>query len=398
MLAIRAAKAFDGERVLQDGATVLVDDGRIMGVEPAAFAVPDAVDVIDIAGGTVLPGLVNCHVHLCGDSGVGALERLAGFDPDHLQAVIDTSLADELAAGVCTVRDLGDQQWAVVDRRDRTPPATVGPHIVASGPPITSVRGHCWAMGGETAGVDAMRAAVRERAERRVDVVKVMASGGNTTPGTDIAACQFTLEELRAAVDEAHRLGLPITAHAHARAAVDQAIEAGVDGIEHCTCLGAGGVDFSPQLMSLLAEREIVVCPTLGRAPGAMPPPQVLEMQARFGITYEGRLSDVAAAHRAGVHLVSGDDSGIGPAKRHGVYPESVIDLHAGGVPVRDVLASATSAAAAACGVGDRKGRLAPGFDADILAVDGDLTADIAALRAVAMVIAGGAIALDNRP
>ena len=193
MLAIRAARAFDGQELRPDGAVVFVDDGRIAGVEAAGAALPDGVELIDVPNGTLLPGLVNAHVHLCGDSDNGALERLPELSADQLHAVIETALARQLASGVTTVRDLGDDRWAVVDRRDRAGP-NHGPHIVASGPPITSVGGHCWMMGGEVAGEDALRAAVRERAERRVDVVKVMASGGTMTPGTDVAACQFTLD------------------------------------------------------------------------------------------------------------------------------------------------------------------------------------------------------------
>ena len=396
MLAIRASRAFDGQELWPYGAVVFVEDGKIAGVEPAGTAVPDGVELIDVPNGTVLPGLVNAHVHLCGDSDNGALERLPEFSPDHLQAVIDTALAQQLASGVTTVRDLGDDRWAVVDRRDRPGP-NHGPHIVASGPPITSVGGHCWMMGGEVAGEAALRAAVRERAERRVDVVKVMASGGNMTPGTDIAACQFTLDELRCVVEESHGLGLPVTAHAHALAAVEQAVEAGVDGIEHCTCLTEHGVELSEDLMRRLREREIVVCPTLGRAPDAVLSPRIQEMLARFGMTFEGRQALYASVLAAGVQVISGDDAGITQGKRHGFFPEAVLDLVAGGAPVTDALVSATSSAARACGVGDRKGRFRAGFDADVLVVDGDVSTDPTALRSVAMVLVGGATVVDHR-
>ena len=221
MLAMRAARAFDGQELRPEGAVVFVEDGRIVGVEAAGAALPDGVEIVDLPNATLLPGLVNAHVHLCGDSENDALERLPQFSADHLHAVIETALVQQLGSGVTTVRDLGDDRWSVVDRRDRAA-ANHGPRIVASGPPITSVGGHCWMMGGEVAGEGALRAAVQERAERRVDVVKVMASGGNMTPGTDITACQFTLEELRCVVEESHGLGLPVTAHAHALVAVER--------------------------------------------------------------------------------------------------------------------------------------------------------------------------------
>jgi imidazolonepropionase-like amidohydrolase len=182
--------------------------------------------------------------------------------------VIDTALRSHLAAGVTTVRDLGDRRWSVLERRDRAndDAADVAiPTILASGPPITSIRGHCWQMGGEAQGAVALRAAIRERAERRVDVVKIMSSGGVTTAGTDLPACQFPHDEVALLVDEAHAAGLPVTVHAHGLAAIEQAIEAGVDGIEHCACLTPSGMDMRDSLLEFLAQRRIAVCPAAPR-------------------------------------------------------------------------------------------------------------------------------------
>src|SRR3954447_3534077 len=200
----RAARAFDGERVLPDGALVLVDDGRIVGVEPATAPAPAHCPVTDLPGATVLPGLIDAHVHLCADNGPRALDQLPELSDDELDAIVAASMAEQLASGVTAVRDLGDARWAVVDRhRDHAD----GPTVVGSGPPITCPDGHCAGMGGEAAGEEGLRRAVVERAERGVDVIKVMTSGGGMTLGTDVTACQFTLAELRALVDEAHRVG-----------------------------------------------------------------------------------------------------------------------------------------------------------------------------------------------
>jgi imidazolonepropionase-like amidohydrolase len=161
------------------------------------------------------------------------LERTAGISLEEVDAVVVGSLQRHLAAGVTTVRDLGDRQFSVVERRDAQRQVDDGlPWILASGPPITTPGAHCGYLGGEVSGADKIVAAVRERVERRVDVVKVMASGGMVTTGSDVFNPQFSSEELRLLVEQAHAAGLPVTAHAHAAAAVDQAVAVGVEGIE----------------------------------------------------------------------------------------------------------------------------------------------------------------------
>ncbi|MGY1696169.1 amidohydrolase family protein [Geodermatophilus sp. SYSU D00814] len=385
MRAYRAERAFDGERVLPGGALVLVEDGRILAVQPAGSAPPDGVPVVERPGATLLPGLVDTHVHLCGDAGPRALDQLPELTPDEVDATVARSLQQHLAAGVTTVRDLGDIDWAVVDRAPRT-----GPTVVAAGPPITSPGGHCWAMGGQARGVEALRAAVRERAGRGAGVVKLMASGGLLTPGTDATTCQFTDAEVRAVVDEAHRLGLPVTAHAYPLAAIRQVVAAGVDGIEHALCLDGTDWGIPPDLTADLARAGTAVCPTLGTTPGSVPAPPARELFTRLGLTQEARAAECARLHRAGVTLVSGVDAGITPGKPHGIVGRAVASLAGGGVPAPEALATATSAAARACGLGGRTGRLAPGLDADLLLVDGDPTADPLALERVALVVSRG--------
>jgi imidazolonepropionase-like amidohydrolase len=386
--AIRARHAYDGESFLGAGATVLVEDGSIIGVESYGFQVSRPCLVTGYEG-TLLPGLIDAHTHLVADSGVSALDRVAGYSAEEIEAVISRALRDQLLAGVTTVRDLGDRRFCVLDRRDRQRSGSVTePTIVASGPPLTSKDGHCHYMGGEVSGADEIIGAVAERVERGVDIIKVMASGGVNTPGTDVMLTQFTTAELQLIVDRAHAAGVAVTAHAHGTPAVEQAVAVGVDGIEHCSCVtDRGDGQVSEETVSALARSGIAVCPTVGVDAQLMkaPPPAIKAMMDRMGVTagqmLKARWDFVGRLHQAGVRLVSGVDSGIGPAKRHGVLPYAVCELVTAGLSVAEALAAATSGAAEACGFGARKGRLAPGYDADLLVVDGDLETDVTALH-----------------
>ena len=394
MFAIRANHAFDGEDFRAGGATVLVDDAGIVGVEPLRYEPPSDCDLVDYGDATVLPGLIDTHVHLVGDSRVMALERLAEYSPEEIDAVVIESLRRQLAAGVTTVRDLGDWHFNVVHRRDAQRQVDDGmPWIIASGPPITSPGGHCGYLGGEVSGADEIVAAVRERAELRVDVVKVMASGGMATTGSDVFVPQFPIEELRLLVEQAHAAGLPVTAHAHSAAAVDQAVAAGVEGIEHASSRA------TEEQLAALAASGIAVCPTLGgfntKSLAALlaVAPRFQQIFADAGLTPESyleiRMSALRRMTTFGIQLISGDDAGIGPDKAHGTYAEAVIELeHA--TDTVPALVAASSDAAAAIGLGRSKGRLRRGYDADLLVVGGDLAADLTALRDVRQVVLRG--------
>lgn len=169
-----------------------------------------------------------------------------------------------LRGGVTTVRDLGDRGFLSLGLRGRPDLPT----LLAAGSPLTSAAGHCHFLGGCVApGPARLRAAVRSYADRGVDVIKIMASGGMLTPGTSQEAAQFTRDELAAAVDETHRLGLPITAHARGTAAVADAVAAGVDGMEHVSFWTADGVESPLDLIEEIAARGIVVGATLGMLP-----------------------------------------------------------------------------------------------------------------------------------
>ena len=223
-----------------------------------------------------------------------------------------------------------------------------------------------------------------------MDIVKIMASGGMNTPGTDVMRTQFTDEDMRFLVDRAHDAGLPVTAHAHGLPAVEQALAAGVDQMEHCSCLTDTGVRISDDLLQTLAERQLPIGAALGAPPVAVfanIPPAMKQLMERTGTTPEMlraiRLDTVRRMHRAGVRFVTGGDSGISSWMAHGQIHNSAAFLVEAGASTTDAAAAATSRAAEACGLGDRKGRIRPGFDADILVVGGDLSRDINHLRDV---------------
>ncbi|MEU1646545.1 amidohydrolase family protein [Micromonospora zamorensis] len=378
--AIRVARMFDGERLVDGGVLVLLDGGRIVDVQRGRAEAPEGWPVREEPNGTVLPGLVDAHVHLCADAGPDALGRLAERPETDLDAVVEASLRAHLAAGVTTVRDLGDRRGAVLRWRAREVRDDL-PTVVASGAPVTTVGGHCWSMGGEVSGVDGIREAVRLKAAAGADLVKVMASGGVFTPGTDTTRPQFTDQELTAALTRAHDLGLPVTVHAHALNAVEQALRVGVDGIEHCTCVTAAGAHVPDEVADRLAASGVAVCATLGTDPAVVTPPEVVAMAARAGLSAAALRDGAASLHRAGVRLVAGSDAGLGPAKPHGILPETLVEYVACGIPAAAALAAATSVGAEVCGLGRRKGRVRPGYEADLLVVDGDPASDISALR-----------------
>jgi imidazolonepropionase-like amidohydrolase len=376
MLAIRAARMFDGLR-LRARPMLLVDGNRIAAVDCTGAAPPDGCQLIDLGDATLLPGLIDTHAHLVFD---------ASTDPaGHLQAASDQTLLGEarqaarqaLEAGVTCVRDLGDRSYLTLQLRDETAARPgLGPDIVPAGPPITVPGGHCWFLGGATSGA-AIRATVREHADRGAAVIKIMSTGGHMTSGPApdaLAATQFSADELRAAAEEAHRHGLPITAHAHGRDGIAAAHQAGFDGVEHASFLTPRGPEPDPQVIDDLAASGTFVSTCIpGTVPGVPLPPIIAAIM-------EPARTLMRALARGGTRIVIGPDAGIAPHKPHHVLPYAIADM-AQFLGNAGALTAATHRAAAACNLAYRKGQLAHGFDADILAIDGNPLADITAIH-----------------
>jgi len=385
---LRAAAMFDGvSPALMARPAVVVADGTIAAVYGPAGPLPADAHVVDLPGLTLMPGMVDTHLHLCFDASNDPVGHLAETGDDPLREQMADAAQRALRAGMTTVRDLGDRGYLALDLRDQRRAGMAGPlpTIVAAGPPITTPGGHCHFLGGAASGERGLRAAVRARAERGVDVIKVMASGGNMTPGSLAHEPQFSAGALRAIVDEAHHHGLPVVAHAHSARSIADAVAAGVDGIEHATFMTAEGVEAPEAVIRAIASQRIAVGWTVGIDPAqaGLVPPQIASRMAGLGAARR-RL------HECGAVIVPGSDAGATPAKPHDVLRFAPEDLAAAGLSAAEILCAMTSSAAQACGLGHRKGRIAPGFDADILAIEGSPLDDPAAIRRLRAVYATG--------
>jgi imidazolonepropionase-like amidohydrolase len=312
LTAIRASWLFDGTGSGLIADPVVVFDGTTIRSAESGGDAPEGARVADFDGATLLPGLVDTHVHLAFDASLAAVGNLAARDDGAAIAAMAEAGRASLRAGATTVRDLGDRGYLSLQRRGREGQPTA----VAAGPPITSPGGHCHFLNRVAEQTESgARAAVREHVERCVDVIKIMASGGTMTPGTRQECAQFDAGVLRAAVGEAHRHGLAVTAHAHGTPAIADALAAGVDGMEHVTFWSAGGVDVPEELLRALADRRVVVGATVGmvQVPGRVPPAEVVS-----------RIQTYRRLDELGAPLVAGTDAGIAPVKPHGVLARAL--------------------------------------------------------------------------
>ncbi|RSO03257.1 amidohydrolase [Streptomyces sp. WAC 06783] len=385
--AIRAARLFDGHALRAGRPLVLIEGSRIAGVDMTGAAPSADLRVVDLGDATLLPGLIDSHVHLAFDPDDRSKEAMADEDDHTTLTRMRRHAGQHLRAGVTTVRDLGDRRFLALSLRDHyTAGNETGPEIVAAGPPITRTRGHCWFLGGEADGVAAVEAAVEERIARGVDVVKVMATGGVTTPGWGPHQSQYSLDELAAVTRTAHAHGKAVTAHAHGRQGMADAVAAGVDGLEHASFFTEDGVEPDWKTVAAVVEAGIFIGATEAWLPtGAMVAPHMAERVVQ-------RAANFARMHREGARLVCCSDAGAGPRKPHGVLPYGIIHFGSLGLTHAEALASATSLAAQACGLAHRKGRIAVGYDADLIAVPGNPLQHLETLLDIRTVIRAGTI------
>ncbi|MGW7579437.1 amidohydrolase family protein, partial [Streptomyces sp. NPDC054765] len=360
---------------------------RIAGVDMTGAPPSADLRVLDLGDATLLPGLIDSHVHLAFDPDDKSKQAMADEDADTTLARMHVHAGQQLRAGVTTVRDLGDRHFLAISLRDHYRAGReAGPEVLAAGPPITRTRGHCWFLGGEADGMAAVEAAVEERIARGADVVKIMATGGVITPGWGPHQSQYTRDELAAVTRAAHAHGRPVTAHAHGRKGMADAVAAGVDGIEHASFFTEDGVEPDWKTVAAVVEAGIFIGATEAWLPtGSMVAPHMAKR-------VEQRSANFARMHREGARLVCCSDAGAGPRKPHGVLPHGIIHLGSLGLTNTEALASATTLAAQACRLADRKGRIAVGYDADLIAVADNPLHHLETLLDIRAVIRAGRI------
>ncbi|MBV9024168.1 MAG: amidohydrolase family protein [Streptomycetaceae bacterium] len=373
-------------RYLDDGA-VLINGDSITAVGPRAQIVEQAgSDVAPLAfpEATVVPGLIDAHVHLIFDAGADPVATLQELSDGALLQSMRRRAEQLLGSGVTTVRDLGDRNGLAL-RLDAeiANGSTPGPRIVAAGTPATPPGGHCYFLGGEVSGEAEVRDLVRRNLTAGATVIKVMATGGGLTKdGPKSWQSQFTLEELQALVDEAHQAGVPVAAHAHGADGITAAVDAGVDTIEHCTWMTSDGFDLRRDVLKRIIDQGIAVCP--GVSPHWRMLPRVFgEEQAAVMFALVRQMAE------AGAKIIAGTDAGVQRAGFDGLVPALSFYAHLGLANAK-IIDMATADAASALGLGETTGRIAPGFRADLLVIDGDPLEDLDALKAVRMVVAAG--------
>jgi imidazolonepropionase-like amidohydrolase len=398
---IKAGCVYDGvaDRALEH-AYVVVDGNTITAVGPQTELAGSAegfAQVLDLgAGATVLPGLINMHTHMSFSSGdsIFADHQRESYEIKLIRAVENVQAA--LRTGVTTVRDCGTLNGIAFAVRAVESGTMVGPRVIASGEGITTTGGHLWFCGVEADSEVEVRRAVRAQVKAGADFIKVFATGGGSTPGTNSFAAQYSEAEMCTLTEEARRLDKRVAAHAHGTPGVLTSIAARVTTIEHCSFFRPSGTQYEPEHGQCIADAGIYVCPTVfqGRGKLLVQNPD-LPWAAEFRQGQAERFALIRCLVEQGIQLVSGSDAGVN-FNEFTDYPGDLV-LTVEGLDLSPVyvLKSATSIAAEALGRDDL-GVIAPGKAADLLAVQGDPLQDICALTAPVLVVSRGRIVLGG--
>jgi imidazolonepropionase-like amidohydrolase len=378
---------FDGEAVRRRQG-VLVNDGRIQWIGSHGRPPKEArtASPIEGSGRTLTPGLIDCHVHLCFDGGADFVAEAAVTEAYAAVKCVGNA-ARQLQAGVTTVRDLGGLGAVVCEVGKAIADGRVpGPRVIASGQALTITGGHGWtSFARQVDGPDGVRTAVREQIRSGARSIKIVATGGVLTAGIPVDFAAFTPDEIEAAVDEAHKWGLPIAAHAIGRTGIDHCVRAGVDSIEH-------GAQMSAQAARDMKEKGIFQVPTISALRGIVDHPEDVPA---YAVEKGKQILEVAQevfrrAVRLGVRHACGTDAGT-PHNPHGSAPREVMRMVEWGLPALKGMQAATANAAELLRVPD-VGRAEPGKAADLVLWERDPLDDVSGLLTPSVVMKAGEV------
>lgn len=383
-LLLRGGRLVDARGARDGRLDLLIRDGRIAAIGPDLDD-PEAA-LLDLAGRWIVPGLMNAHAHLCLDGGPDPERALRGENRTETVVRSVARLDAAVRAGVTTIRDVGGIDGIDIELARLVEAGEIeGPRVIPSGRVVTMTGGHGWWMGLQADGPDAVRRAARENLRAGAGAIKLMATGGMMTGGRQAGQPQLTIEEMGAAVDEAHKRGVPVAAHAESRIGVLNALRAGVDSVEH----GHGGDE---EAIELMLERGAALVPTIlsdrriidhGIAAGI--PDFVVEQCEAL---HDSLVVFLEAAIKAGVRVAAGNDGGA-PLVPIGDMAGELELYVRHGMSSLQALASATIVTADLFGLAD-VGLVEEGQGADLLVLDGDPIESIAALGAPVAVISRG--------
>ncbi|MBU6481240.1 MAG: amidohydrolase family protein [Nitrospirae bacterium] len=378
-VAIRSVRVIDGTGRTIERATVVIRGTTIAAVgSERDVSLPRGAIKIDGRGLTLLPGLIDCHVHLCLGAEPDVVNAMAKETPSLTLLKSSRAAHQTLEAGVTTVRDVGSRDHSIFTLKQAIDSGLVpGPRIVGAGLAICMIGGHARFIGQEVEGVQQVRAVVREQIAAGAGVIKVIASGGVLTPGTSPDQAQMTVEELQAAVEEAQRAGRKVAAHAHGSSGMKNAVRAGVHSIEHATLM-------DEEAATMMKQHSVFMVPTLSalattaacRLGCGVPDSarhKAKAMTKRHAVSFKNAL-------RYGIRIAMGTDAGT-PFNFHGQNAQELERMVAFGMsPMQAILAS-TSAAARLIGIQDQVGTIEKGKVADLLLFEGNPLRRIDLLR-----------------
>lgn len=373
-----------------DGYDVLVRGGVIDSVVARGDASTRGMQVVEAPGATLLPGLIDSHVHLTFSSDGHVVDNILRESVAAQLARAVGNAQRGLAKGVTTAVDCGGTTEVVLALRDGIAAGRLqGTGLLVSGAPLTTTAGHCHWLGGTADSQEDLVRAMRSHVASGVDVIKVMVTGGNITEGSNPTRLQFPPEAIEALARECDRLGRPLVTHAHTAEAVELAASVGARVIAHATCTNPdGSISLEAATIKRVLDAGCYVDPTLmvarpGNGDGSDSSERRLEQRRAM-------LPLFAAMSEAGIPLLAGTDAGV-PGVAHGSVAGSIIALHREvGLSAAQSLAAATTTAAEAFRLDDRVGSIRAGLWADLLLVDGDVGKEIEAVNRPLAVWKGG--------